>query len=1016
MSKKKKPAKASKADRRVADSSAPAGAAENRAGKADVEGSADESVAPSAREAESAGPVADRGVTIVGVGASAGGLDAFSAMLHSLPDHPGLAIVFVQHLSPQHSSVLATLFSGSTKLPVKQLKEEVTAVEANNVYVIPPNHHLVLHEGSLQLLPRPSDISQYNPIDVFFRSLADEEGPPIGVILSGTASDGVEGVHAIKAAGGTIIAQRPETAKFDGMPRAAIATGKVDLILAPEEIGPALVKLSREGRGRSVRVRHTGDDLQLAPKHLEQIFTLLRGLSGVDFGQYKLPTIQRRIQRRMAMHRVASVDHYLKYLHEDPNEVRQLYQDILIHVTRFFREPESFDFLAKEIYPKLIESRRPDSPLRIWVPACSTGEEAYSVAISLVEYLDDRERIPIQVFATDVSEIAIEQARAGVYPPTIADDVSENRLRRFFTRTDGSLRIGKPIRDLCVFARQDLTRDPPFSKLDLIVCRNVLIYLGQAMQKKLLGVFHYALKSTGYLMLATAESIGPHAELFAVTDKKNRIYQKKQVENPAEMQFSAPHKRLAPRPRTDGEPRSGGIQSEVNQLILEQFAPAGVIVDEDLQIAQFRGQTGLFLEPAPGDASLNLLKMCREGLLHGLRSALQAAKKETGPVRKDGLRVRANGGFRDVELEVYPLQTAGGRRHFFVAFRDRGISGAAARPTKATNSKSRPRATKEALGEIDRLQRELMASREYLQSIIQDLEAANEELQSANEEILSSNEELQSTNEELDTAKEELQSTNEELNTVNEELHGRNEELARINSDLINLINSVQIAIVIVDNRLRIRRFTPMAERVLNLIPGDVGRPISQIKPNIDYPELERLMTEVIETTSVQHREVRDSQGRWYSLTIRPYKNVDNRIDGAVLALFNLDDVRRYEAEARSARQVAEALLAAVSDPVLILDGGLRVRDANAPFCRLLRLDAIDIQGKPLLELGDSVWNPAEIQAMLEGELVKPVSGAELTLRLPEGPTKVRLNARNVGRSDDGNRLAILAFKVDDER
>ena len=515
-------------------------------------------------------------------------------------------------------------------------------------------------------------------------------------------------------------------------------------------------------------MRHPGDDLQLTPKHLEGMFTLLRGLSGVDFGQYKLPTIQRRIQRRMAMHRVASVDHYLKYLQEDPNEVRQLYQDILIHVTRFFREPDSFEYLAREIYPKLLESRQPDSPMRIWVPACSTGEEAYSVAISLTEFFDDRERVPIQIFATDVSEAAVEQARAGVYPPTIADDVSENRLRRFFSRTDGTLRISKPIRDLCVFARQDLTRDPPFSKLDLIVCRNVLIYLGQTMQKKLLGVFHYALKLTGYLMLASAESVGPHAELFRMTDKRYRVFQTKEVEGPAEMQFAAPHRKP---PRSESESGGGNLQNEVSRLIIEQFAPAGVIVDEDCQIAQFRGQTGHYLEPAPGDASLNLLKMCREGLLHGLRSALLAAKKDARPVHKDGLRVKANGGYRDVRLEVFPLQTVGGRRHYFVAFRDGGESDAATHPSKGKQPKSRAGATKNAREEIDHLKKELMASREYLQSIIQDLEAANEELQSANEEILSSNEELQSTNEELDTAKEELQSTNEELIRLFKSLH-----------------------------------------------------------------------------------------------------------------------------------------------------------------------------------------------------------------------------------------------------
>jgi two-component system CheB/CheR fusion protein len=488
----------------------------------------------------------------------------------------------------------------------------------------------------------------------------------------------------------------------------------------------------------------------------------------------------------------------------------------------------------------------------------------------------------------------VEYARAGVYPESIVADVSPERLRRFFTKSDGGFRINKTVRDMCIFARQDLTRDPPFSKIDLIVCRNVLIYLGPVLQKRVMTVFHYALKPSGFLMLGAAESIGAHAELFAMADKRSKLYMKKAMAARAEMEFPvSEHANAHPERGRKGQPEqrpASTIQNEANRVILSRFSPPGVIVDNDLQIVQFRGQTGPYLEPAPGEASLNLLKMAREGLLYGLRTALHEARKTNSAVRKTGLHVKRNGHGRDVDVEVVPLTSSQEGRHFLILFEDAHPKEPAVelRPQRdKTGKRGRLRKADREDARIAQLQDELAASREYLQSIIQDLEAANEELQSANEEILSANEELQSTNEELDTAKEELQSTNEELNTVNEELSARNEELSRANSDLVNLLASVQLAIVMVASDLRIRRFTPMAERVLNLIPSDVGRPISDIKPNIDCPDLEKLIQDAIDTFTIQERQVRDRSGNWYSLRIRPYKNVENRIDGAVLALID---------------------------------------------------------------------------------------------------------------------------------
>ena len=962
----------------------------------------------------------NEGVLLVGVGASAGGLEAFSQLLRSLPPEPGLALVLVQHLAPQHESSLAVLLSATTPLPVTQVTDD-TAVEPNHVYIIPPNRVLIYDNGMLVLQPRPTDRTQYTPIDAFFRSLAKELGSEaVAVILSGTASDGVEGVHAIKAVGGTVIVQEPESAKHDGMPRAAMATGKVDLVLAPPALADELARMVHNRVRRSVRPQIAGDSLSLDAGHLEQIFALLRASSGVDFGQYKLPTVQRRIQRRMALNKVITVDHYLKVLRENPGELEQLYQDILIHVTRFFREPDSFSILASEVFPALLEARQGDSPLRIWVPACSTGEEPYSVAMALLESLDARGEVsPIQIFATDISETAIEQARAGVYAPSVTEDLSAERIRRFFTKTDGHFRINKEIRDLCVFARQDLTRDPPFSKLDLIVCRNVLIYLSQSVQSRLIGVFHYALKPTGFLMLGSAETIGTHAELFAVADKKHRVYRKKVAETASDMQFAVPpypRSQLGRGVRSENEPRSSSsIQSEANRLVLERYAPAGVVVDEDLRIVQFRGQTGKFLEPAPGDASLNLLKMCREGLLHGLRTTIQTAKKKNSAARREGLRVKTNGDFINVTVEAVPLETPGDSRHFLILFQN--VS--PAEPAQGQVKGHHPKRAKKSVGlesdeDIERLQRELVASREYLQSIIQDLEATNEELQSANEEILSSNEELQSTNEELDTAKEELQSTNEELNTVNEELHGRNEELARINSDLVNVLNGVQIAIVIVASDLRIRRFTPMAERVLNLISGDIGRPISQIKPNINCPDLERLILQVIDTITVEQRDVQDMNGRTYSLTIRPYKNVDNRIDGAVLALFDIDAVRQHELEAQAAREYAEAVMAAVKHPLMILDDELRIRSVNPAFATLFEIPKRSAEGQFLLDLGNGPWSTPNVQSMLERVL--PGNGEADSLQVSfrsdgEKTSQIRFTARKIGGTERRQPLILLEME-----
>jgi two-component system CheB/CheR fusion protein len=741
----------------------------------------------------------------------------------------------------------------------------------------------------------------------------------------------------------------------------------VDMVLSPAEIATKLAQVSVHPYVRDF-VATSGRELQVRDEQLRRIFDLLRPASGIDFKHYKLPTIKRRLLRRMALHRLTDVQHYIKFLEQNSAEVKALYQDLLIHVTRFFREPESFVALAQQVFPRLVEDRREDQPIRAWVSGCATGEEAYSLAISLLEFLHRQHRdAQIQIFATDVSETAIEQARAGLYAATIEADVPPDILRRYFTKLGGNYRVSKTVRDLCVFARQDLTKDPPFSRLDLILCRNVLIYMDILLQQRLISVFHYALNTQGFLVLGQAETVGAQVGLFSLADKKFRIYRRKaaaRVPMAIHVDYTPPgipKKRQA----QDAPQAEKALQTEVSRIIFDRYAPPGVVVDNDLQIVQFRGQTGAYLEPAPGEASLNLLKMSREGLLYGLRTAIQAVRKSKAPVRKTGLRVRSARGWKPVNLDIVPL-TSSGRPHYLVLFqepnkqRDHDDVGESI-ASKALSPRARRR---ERQSQLDLLERELAASRDYLQSIIQELEAANEELQSANEEILSSNEELQSTNEELDTAKEELQSTNEELNTLNDELHGRNEELSRVNSDLVNLLASVQIAIVIISSDLRIRRFTPMAEKALNLIPSDLDRPIGHIKPNIDCPDLEQLILESIDSVAPIEREVRDQSGRWYSLRIRPYKNVENKIDGAVLTLFDVDLSKRSEERMRLVKEYTDALMALIDQPVLVLDGELRVQAVSDQFARVVGVAPSAIMGRHVSDI-DGTWNLGALQDRL---------------------------------------------------
>lgn len=910
---------------------------------------------------------------VVGIGASAGGLEAFSQVLRALPPDTGMAFVLVQHLAPLHESILPTLLAKETAMKVSEIVDGMP-VEADHVYVIPPNVNLAILHGVLHLMPRSELRGQHLAVDYFFRSLAEDMGSrAIGVILSGTASDGVMGMKAIKAEGGITFAQDDKSAKYNGMPHNAVAAGCVDFVMPPEAMASELARIAQHPYLARPKSAMTAELPVAEEDDIHKIFILLRRQSGVDFTYYKQATIQRRIKRRMLLHKLDRLPEYIRYLQESPTEAEALYNDILINVTSFFRDPDAFAALAAKVFPEITSGKSADTPVRIWVPGCSTGEEAYSIAISLLEFMGEAASgIPVQIFATDVDEAAINKARLGIYPEGIIDDVSPDRLRRFFARTDAGYQISKQIRDLCVFSRQNVIKDPPFSRLDLISCRNLLIYLERVLQKKVFSVAHYALKPSGFMLLGSAESIGEFANLFQLVDQKTKIYSKKSIASPIHFDFAAPAFPLpeqALQSSRDMQPITWtnlDVQREADRLMMKRYAPPGVVINEQMEILQFRGRTGPYLEPASGEASLNLLKMAREELMLSIRELVARATAEDTMVRKEGIHLTRDGQYRLLNIEVVPLRNpAGAGRCFLVIFEEAEASGP--RHAQEPADKARP---EDADRENEQLRQELTATREYLQSVIEQQEAGNEELRSANEEIQSSNEELQSINEELETAKEELQSVNEELATVNDELESRNAELTQLNNDLNNLIRSVNLPVIIVGNDMRIRRFSPLAEKALNLIPGDVGRPISDIRPTIETPDMKKLIQEVIDTVRAREVECQDGEGHWYSVRIHPYKTLDNRIDGAVIAFIDIDNMKRACEVARESRDFADAVIVAMRHPILVLDKDLRVTSANAAYLDMFGVSARETVGNLLYHLGNGQWGVPRLRALLDDAII----------------------------------------------
>ena len=893
---------------------------------------------------------------VVGVGASAGGYEAFSELLKNLPVDTEMAFVLVQHLDPTHESKLSELLSHATKMEVTEIRNE-TRLQPNHVYVIPPNRSLRVSKGVLQLQPRRRTNGPNLPIDTFFESLAHDQGNrAVGVILSGNGLDGTLGLKQIKAEGGITFVQDQSSAKFYGMPGNALHAGGVDFVLPPPGIARELARIGSYSPLRRGKLEKAEAQLPGEETDLSRIFGLLHSATRVDFSHYKTSTLKRRIARRMLLRKTQNLRSYLRYLEHHPSEVQALFNDILINVTGFFRDPRAFAALKKKVFPKILRQRPKDTAIRIWVPGCSTGEEVYSLAIALHEFLGKKfDPKAMQLFGTDISETMIGRARLGIYPENICSQVSPQRLRRYFSRTDGAYQIAKFIRDVCVFAKQNVAEDPPFSKVDLISCRNLLIYLGPVLQRKVLPVFHYSLRPGGYLLLGGSETIGSFGNLFGLVDKKNKIYSKLETESRPQLEFSAqPVEAPEAKPaKLKEEFPHFDLQRRADEILLSQFTPGGVVVNSRMEVLHFRGKTAFFFEPSPGTASLNLLKIVRGELVVEVRTAFAEAMKTNLPVRKRPIPLRYDGHYRDVALEVVPFKVQSSpERYFLVLFED--VPGVA---EEENRRKARVgTAHQQSEREIRRLRDELAQTKESLQAIIEEQEATNEELKSANEEIQSSNEELQSTNEELETAKEELQSTNEELTTLNEELQNRNTELSQVNNDLNNLIDSFNMPLVMLGTDLTIRRFTPLAEKLFNLIPGDIGRRIGDINPNINISSLERIVSEVIQSLNTREMEVLDREGNWFSLRIRPYRTNDNKIEGAILVLVDIGDIRH------GLDQITDMSL----QPMLILNEESRVAKANERFYQSFGLAREETEGEPILAVGHGQWNFREFRALLD--------------------------------------------------
>lgn len=943
---------------------------------------------------------------VVGIGASAGGLEAFQEVLAKLSSDTGMAFFLIQHLHPNHKSLLADLLKRETKMSLKEAREG-DSISPNHVYLIPADKLMTVKEGKLRLVSRNLTPKEHHPIDIFFQSLSEEfKNLAIGIVLSGNGKDGTQGLEAIKAQGGLTFAQEPESALFSEMPQNAIRSGEVDFILPTKMIAKELSWIASHPQLFEIPIVKpaisTKEESKDTQKALETIFELLRSRVQVDFSAYKPTTLQRRISRRMVFLKKNNLKTYVAYLKSHPGEIDELFSDFLINVTSFFRDEEIYSVFREQLFPRLVENRAPDSTIRIWVPACSSGEELYSIALCLLDYLEEKKLgFRLQLFGSDISEPSLARARRGVYSLNETKQIPPKILERFFQKVPTGYKINKLVRDMCLFSRHDVTTDPPFSKIDFISCRNLLIYLTPALQEEVLSTFHYALNPNGFLCLGKSENLGSASIAFETVSKLGKIFSKKMIQTKTgnlgkprrhhkiQMIQSSPLSY-----RHDPE-----FSKEADRILFERFGPGAVVVDGNLDIVLFRGRTYPYLRQSSGPATLNLFKLCDPALSPELRRLTQKIKEEPNKNQSGLINFGFSGKVEKVRVDIIPIppNSSAPTSHFLIVFSKECPSSLKDPKKKAiTQSRSKTDQLELLRNENSQLVLELATARDYQESILRESEASREVSAIAYEELESSNEELQSTNEELQTAKEELQSTNEELVTVNDELESRNTELGHLNNDLTNLLSVIEVPIVMVDNQGKIRRFTPRASKLFHLIPGDIGRPLEDIKIELTGVKIESFITEIIENLSVKEIEVQDSEGHWYRLQGRPYKTLDHKIEGAVIALFDIHAIKGALIESRNALEQANSIINTVNLPLLVVDSSFNLVFANQSFLRTYGLKESEIQ-KTFLKLFQPGGKAISIAEQLlelsqsRGEVVK----LHLDCELPPGkPRELLLTAR----------------------
>jgi two-component system CheB/CheR fusion protein len=900
---------------------------------------------------------------IVGIGASAGGLEALEQFFSVLPPDTGMAFIVVQHLDPTHKGILPELLQRLTRMKVTQARDRIRA-RPDEVYVIPPNRDLSILRGKLQLLDPLSPRGHRLPIDFFFRHLADDQqGRSIGIILSGMGTDGSLGLKAIKEKNGIVMVQDPATAKFDSMPRSAISACVTDYVGPAEGLAEKLVafaghiplptpaKLMQESKSSN---------------GLDKILVLLRARTGQDFSLYKKNTLYRRIERRMGIHQIDKIMTYVRFLQENPQELDLLFKELLIGVTSFFRDHEAFETLKTKAIPALFKSKKKYETIRVWVPGCSTGEEAYSIAMVLCEALDEIKKktgLKILIFATDLDKDAIDKGRQGVYPGNITADVSQERLKRFFTKEDNTYRVNRAIREMVIFAPQNVLTDPPFTKLNILICRNLLIYLSAESQKKLIPLFFYALVPQGILFLGSSETIGSFSELFSTFNGKWKIYQRKELSVRAISLIDFPTSFVPAGIEAPGHMGNihtsavDSIQVMADNLLLKSFSPPAVLINSKGDILYINGRTGMYLEPAAGKAAMNVYAMAREGLRYELSISVRKAIKDKKEVIRRGLKVKTDGDFRYIDLTVTPISQPDALQGLLmVLFRE--VAGAG----KQSDRERKTVPSRVNQERIITLEAEIQSLREYLQGVIEEMQASQEALISTNEELQSTNEELQSTNEELTTSKEEMQSLNEELMSVNAELQMKNDELTTNSNDMKNLLDSTDIATLFLDRDLNVRRFTPQATRIFKLLPGDRGRSITDIVTDLQYPGLVGDIRGVLETLVLKNIQVPTNDGRWYMVRIMPYRTFDNILDGVVITFSDLILTNPLEASLRQSESRFTGIVETASEGIMIIDRSGMITYANASAGRLLGMPRAAVMGRMY---NDRAWKVTSLDMVM---------------------------------------------------